>query len=97
MALVSQDSAKMLSVAQDIIDYADAIEREYADLIRTCREKIGPVQDGNKIWWGPQAELFEKNSVEAKVDDFKAAKANIRALGVNLSEQAQSWNTFENS
>ncbi len=93
---VFQDSEQMGAIATDITSDSTTLSGIIDEMYKTLNDELGEEDTGNRAWFGPKATVF-LNNIEAKHEDFNNAVKNIAAVGTNLQDQADAWNTFENA
>lgn len=93
---VSQDSAAMKKVAEDLTREADEYKGLCDQLFTLVGQGLGATDDGQKAWFGPNSAAFLAN-FKKKEPDFENAHKNIVSLAKNLHEQAEAWANFENN
>ncbi len=93
---VSQDSEAIREVAEDIKANAKSYKKTYEEIFTLMSEKITEAKAASSAWWGPNAKAFY-DEFEKKRIDFENAYKNLSAMASNLEEQANAWDSFENS
>ncbi len=94
MAVVSQDSKELRSIAGVINSAASDFEEKYNALFQKLQDQLTEAESEISAWWGPQATAFYEE-ISGKKLQFQNAKANLNSMATNLEEQAQAWDTFE--
>ena len=92
---VSQDSGQLREIVEEIRALA-AQFKSYTDDITTVLEKqVGESEGAGVSWYGPNAVAFLDNYKQKCPNEFTIAYNNIVSLSNNLEEQANAWETFE--
>ena len=89
--VISQDHAKIASIAGQIRSEARSFSSTYEDFFSDFASKVG---DSGTAWSGPNASKFA-SEVASKKTQFDTAKTNIVNMANNLFDQASAWATFE--
>ena len=93
MAAVSQDSAELKLIAEEIRTVAKDFLTKKSEFFNEVYNEVGE-EENKQTWYGPNASRFLTEFDKTK-DEFQKAYDNIVSLATNLDSQADSWERFE--
>ena len=92
---VSQDSGQLREIVEEIRTLAAQFKSYTDSMTETLEKQIGESEGAGVSWYGPNAVAFLENYKQKCPAEFTTAYDNIVSLPNNLEEQANAWETFE--